>query len=163
MSGLLSGIVAIYLFISLEAYLLGVTLLVISGLIDRYDGKFARKYGLENEFGRTLDSFNDLISFVVAPIILIYQTALLPNTTLCMIGTIVFISAAVFRLARFSLNDDPTIVSGLPTTVSGLTLALLVLGCYFIEGHLILKEWGLFGLLLVLSGMMVTSFKMNKG
>ena len=50
---------------------LSVLLIFIAALLDRFDGMTARKLNIESELGEQLDSMSDIISFGVAPAILI--------------------------------------------------------------------------------------------
>jgi len=52
---------------------MGLVLVLLAALADRFDGKLARKFGTESEFGKQLDSMCDIVSFGVAPALLIYQ------------------------------------------------------------------------------------------
>ena len=46
--------------------------ILIAGLVDRYDGRVARYLQVSSELGKELDSLADLVSFGVAPSILLY-------------------------------------------------------------------------------------------
>ncbi|WP_252227137.1 CDP-alcohol phosphatidyltransferase family protein, partial [Clostridium sp. ZBS2] len=46
--------------------------ILIAGLVDRYDGRVARFLNVSSDLGKELDSLADLVSFGVAPSILIY-------------------------------------------------------------------------------------------
>ncbi len=48
-------------------------LIFIAALLDRFDGMTARKFNIESELGKQLDSMSDIISFGVAPALLLYQ------------------------------------------------------------------------------------------
>ena len=48
-------------------------LIFIAALLDRFDGMIARKLNIESELGKQLDSMSDIISFGVAPALLLYQ------------------------------------------------------------------------------------------
>ena len=45
----------------------------VAALADRFDGMVARKFHIESELGKQLDSMSDIISFGVAPALLLYQ------------------------------------------------------------------------------------------
>jgi len=46
--------------------------LYIAMLIDAFDGILARKYGYESEFGRYLDSFVDVLDYLIVPGFIVY-------------------------------------------------------------------------------------------
>ena len=48
-------------------------LIFIATLIDVFDGKVARKLGTSGDFGKELDSLADLVSFCLAPSVLIFS------------------------------------------------------------------------------------------
>ena len=52
--------------------------IVVAGLLDGLDGKVARATGSTSRFGVEFDSLADLVSFGVAPAVLIYIWALQP-------------------------------------------------------------------------------------
>jgi CDP-diacylglycerol--serine O-phosphatidyltransferase len=52
---------------------LSLLLIFIAALADRFDGMIARKFNIESELGKQLDSMSDIISFGVAPALLLYQ------------------------------------------------------------------------------------------
>lgn len=62
---------------SLKGHLqLSLLLIFIAALADRLDGMTARKFNIESELGKQLDSMSDIISFGVAPALLVYQGVL---------------------------------------------------------------------------------------
>ncbi len=103
-------------------------LLIITGaLFDRLDGQMARRYSLTSEMGKQLDSLADVITFGIAPAVTIYMLSFADTAVLGFIVIIVFVVSGVFRLARFNtLNYDDVFV-GLPITIAGLLVALLIL------------------------------------
>ena len=59
-----------------EQYTYSVLFIFVAGLLDRFDGMVARKFSLESELGKQLDSMSDIISFGVAPALLMYSLVL---------------------------------------------------------------------------------------
>ena len=47
--------------------------ILLAGLMDRYDGRVARFLNVSSELGKELDSLADLVSFGVAPSILVFN------------------------------------------------------------------------------------------
>lgn len=77
-------------------------------LFDISDGAVARLVGSTSPFGVQLDSLADLISFGLAPAILVYTWVLpeWPITAWC--AAFFWLACATFRLARFNFTIDPT-------------------------------------------------------
>lgn len=55
-----------------KQYVLASIFILIAGLVDRYDGRVARFLQVSSDLGKELDSLADLVSFGVAPSVLIY-------------------------------------------------------------------------------------------
>ena len=91
----------------------------IAALCDRYDGKVARKYNQASELGKQLDSMSDIISFGVAPAMLIYMAVLHDLGFIGMLVTVLYISCGAFRLARFNVTESNGYFTGLPITAAG--------------------------------------------
>lgn len=118
-----SGIISI-MFIMRGANHLGVLFILFAAIFDRFDGKVARKYNIESDFGKELDSLCDLVSFGVAPAMLIYQTSLhsMPHVGFSL--TVLFIVCGAVRLARYNVKDFDGAFCGLPITAAGFLMAL---------------------------------------
>src|SRR5690606_39164492 len=80
-------------------------LIFLAALADRFDGMVARKFQIESELGKQLDSMCDIISFGVAPALLLYQGILFEFGAPGMFFTILYIGCGAFRLARFNLSE----------------------------------------------------------
>lgn len=121
---LIMGLMAIiYLFNS--EYFKSCLLILIAAIFDRFDGKIARKFGVETEFGKEFDSLSDLISFGVAPSLLIWKLLLDQAGINGIIVTFLFILAGAVRLARYNITKFDGFYIGLPITLCGAFLALL--------------------------------------
>ena len=101
--------------------------ILVAAVLDGLDGKAARKLDATSEFGKQLDSLCDLVSFGVAPAILVYTLALEPFRIPAIVLTAVYITAGAFRLARFNILNVTTHFIGIPITIAGAILAVLVL------------------------------------
>ncbi len=106
----------------------GAALFIIgAALIDRYDGRIARILNVSSEIGKELDSLADLVSFGVAPGLLIFLKYGLNNY---LIGTCImlfYIICGCYRLAKYNISTFEGIFSGLPITITGSALAILSL------------------------------------
>ncbi|MCM3388010.1 CDP-diacylglycerol--serine O-phosphatidyltransferase [Ureibacillus chungkukjangi] len=102
-----------------EAYSYSVLFIFIAAFLDRYDGKVARKFNQESELGKQLDSMGDIISFGVAPALLMYECILREFGMIGIILTILYMACGAFRLARFNISNATGYFIGLPITAAG--------------------------------------------
>ena len=82
-------------------------LLAGSIVLDIADGAVARLVGATSPFGIQLDSLADLVSFGVAPAVLVHTWALPENPVLAWLSAFFWLACAAFRLARFNVTVDP--------------------------------------------------------
>ncbi|MBU5675255.1 CDP-diacylglycerol--serine O-phosphatidyltransferase [Alkaliphilus sp. MSJ-5] len=108
-----------------ENYFLAALLILLAALMDRFDGKLARKFDAESDLGKELDSLCDLISFGVAPAILIWASHLIDYGVIGMAIIILFPIAGAYRLARYNVTEFEGVYMGIPITVSGGIVALV--------------------------------------
>lgn len=139
-----------------ESYSNAVLFILIAALLDRYDGKVARKYNLESELGKQLDSMSDIISFGVAPAILMYEVAVIDFGSLGMIVTVFYIACGAFRLARFNVTESNGYFTGLPITAAGAVLTV----SYFFSPWLSTTFYLILFLVLAIS--MISNFSFKK-
>ena len=95
---------------------------------DSLDGRLARLGGRESLFGAEFDSVADVVSFGVAPALLMYFLILSPSQGFLWFREIgpfvgfVYLLCAAMRLARFNVitaEMGPNLFLGLPSTLSG--------------------------------------------
>lgn len=103
-------------------------LIFVAALADRFDGMIARKFNIESELGKQLDSMSDIISFGVAPALLIYQAVLINFGAPGMFFTVLYIGCGAFRLAKFNITESNGYFTGLPITAAGCLATLSYLG-----------------------------------
>ncbi len=78
--------------------------IMAAAVFDMLDGRIARMAKATSEFGVQYDSLSDLISFGMAPSILLYQWALAPYGRLGVLAAFLYVCCAALRLARFNVN-----------------------------------------------------------
>src|SRR3954451_22039878 len=71
---------------------------IAAAIFDMLDGRIARLAKATSQFGVEYDSLSDLISFGMAPAILVYQWALEPFGRLGYLGAFLYLSCAALRL-----------------------------------------------------------------
>jgi CDP-diacylglycerol--serine O-phosphatidyltransferase len=76
-------------------------------VLDIADGAVARLVGATSPFGVQLDSLADLVSFGLAPAVLVHTWALPENPVLAWLSAFFWLACAAFRLARFNVTVDP--------------------------------------------------------
>ena len=88
----------------------------IAIVLDMLDGRIARLTGTTSAFGREFDSLADVVSFGMAPALLVFQWGLEPLGRLGWAAGFVFVSAGAIRLARFNIqaNTDKRYFVGMP-------------------------------------------------
>lgn len=125
-----------------QSFEIAAWLIVAAMVLDGFDGRLARMMKSTSKTGAQLDSMADLITFGVAPALLMGKTCThLPTSILWCIG-LFFMICSAFRLARFNAQKDEGVnipnhfFSGLPTTLSGGTVAQLVILNHFIQTRL---------------------------
>lgn len=126
LANLLFGFIALVLILD-RKFNLAAGMILLSVLMDSMDGKVARKLSVSSDFGKELDSLSDLVSFGVAPAILVYSAFL--RTTIGNWGIFlaaIFALCGAIRLARFNVLNISTYFVGVPITFAGGFMALLV-------------------------------------
>lgn len=135
---------------------LSLLLIFIAALLDRFDGMTARKLNIESELGLQLDSMSDIISFGVAPAILIYQGILFEFGAPGAFFTVFYIGCGAFRLARFNISHNKGYFTGLPITAAGCLVTLSYLGIPYLPPQFFLL------ITIILSFLMISTFRLKK-
>ena len=103
--------------------------IVLAGVCDSLDGRVARATRSTSAFGVQYDSLSDVISFGLAPALLIYLWALEPLGPRGWVIASLFAVCAALRLARFNVQkheEEKNHFQGVATTVAGGMVAVLV-------------------------------------
>ena len=101
----------------------------IALILDGLDGRVARLTNTESAFGSEYDSLSDMVSFGVAPALVIYVWALQPLGKLGWIVSFIYCTCAAVRLARFNVKLDvnnKNYFSGLPSPAAATLLASFI-------------------------------------
>ena len=89
------------------AFRAAAVLIAVSIILDISDGAVARAVGAITPFGLQFDSLADLISFGIAPAVLVYTWALPAYPFWAWAGAMFWLACAAYRLARFNVTIDP--------------------------------------------------------
>ncbi|HVC18535.1 MAG TPA: CDP-diacylglycerol--serine O-phosphatidyltransferase [Vicinamibacterales bacterium] len=98
-------------------------------VLDMLDGRIARMTGAASEFGREFDSLADVISFGIAPAVLVFSWGLAPLGRLGWAAGFIYLTAAAMRLARFNIQSasvDKRYFVGLPSPAAAAVPAATV-------------------------------------
>lgn len=154
-----------------HTYVISLQCILGACLCDLLDGRLARFGGSESPFGREFDSLADIVSFGVAPALLVFKIVLvdIPNRIGWLIAVFYLLCGAL-RLARFNvaatynLGTGSRNFSGFPIpAAAGLisSITLFILWQYHYENKLSLgnAKYVLVALMLFLSFMMFSKFE----
>ncbi|MCC7442667.1 MAG: CDP-diacylglycerol--serine O-phosphatidyltransferase [Bdellovibrionales bacterium] len=89
-----------------EDYVLAAWAVVAAAIFDALDGRVARLAKATSSFGVEYDSLSDLVSFGMAPGLLMYLWALQPYGRLGWLAAFVFLACGALRLARFNVTTS---------------------------------------------------------
>lgn len=143
----------------------------LAAVVDFLDGFVARFFNASSEMGKQLDSLADLVSFGVAPGMIIYQFLRLSfaqgeggldTSVLWLLPAFILPCAAAWRLAKFNLDNSQSFsFKGMPVPAVGIFVASLPLIYWNVNEpwvlDLFLNKWFLYGLVLLLSYLMISS------
>jgi len=136
-------------------------LIILAAVLDMLDGRIARLTNTASEFGEEYDSLADLVSFGVAPAILVYSWGLADFHGLGLAVSFFFVVCGSMRLARFNIQThvaDKKFFVGLPIPAAAGTVCTLVLAT---PEPLVDRVWmtGALIVTLILSYLMISTIK----
>jgi len=148
----------------------GCFFIIAAGAVDFLDGFVARLFNATSGMGKQLDSLADVVSFGVAPGMILYQLLRISfareenglDTPLAWLLPAFLIPAgAAWRLAKFNLDDEQQVsFKGVPTPAVGLVIASLPLIIHFQTFDLqfvFVNRWLLYVIILLLSYLMISN------
>ncbi|MFC1886124.1 CDP-diacylglycerol--serine O-phosphatidyltransferase [Thermodesulfobacteriota bacterium] len=89
-------------------YVAAAAAILIAVVFDMLDGKIARATRTTSKFGLEYDSLADLISFGLAPGVMMYLWALKPMGRIGWLAAFLFLACGALRLARFNTQANST-------------------------------------------------------
>jgi len=117
-------------------FLRAAVLIIFAMFFDMLDGRVARMTKTQSAFGLQIDSLADMVSFGVAPALLVYEWMLSGYGLLGRAAAFVFVACGAIRLARFNLlsmgadgrpTKPPKYIMGLPIPGAAGILVAVVL------------------------------------
>ena len=153
-----------------EKIALGSFFIFAAAVVDFLDGFVARLFKASSEMGKQLDSLADVVSFGVAPGLILYQmlrisfakeTEGLNVPVAALFPAFLIPCAAAWRLAKFNIDDSQQYsFKGIPTPAAGITIASLPLIVHYQQFNLqeiLFNKWMLYGIILLLGYLMVSN------
>jgi len=162
-AGLFSGFYAVVS--SMNGHFISAAVAIFIAMIfDGLDGRVARMTNTQSEFGAEYDSMADMVSFGIAPGLVVYNWALSDMGKFGWLAAFVYVACAALRLARFNTQvgiADKRFFQGLASpAAAGVIASLIWVGAsYQINGH----DYGIImGCITILCGLlMVSNFRYN--
>ena len=103
--------------------------IMVAMLWDTLDGRVARLTNTQSTFGAEYDSLSDLVSFGVAPALLVYEWSLSDLGRFGWLAAFIYLACAALRLARFNTQvgaSDKRYFQGLPSPASAGVIASMI-------------------------------------
>lgn len=138
--------------------------IVAAAIFDMMDGRVARLLNAETAFGAEYDSLCDMLSFGIAPAVLVYMWALAPLGKPGWLAAFLIAACSALRLARFNVQvgiQDKRYFQGLPTPATALLLASAVL--YHEQGNIVPIPWFWWIISVALALLMVSGVRFISG
>ena len=136
-------------------------MVLFASVFDMLDGRVARITGRGSDFGIQLDSLADVISFGIAPAVLLYAWGIHSLGIWGLVGAFAFVLCGSFRLARFNCQAETggkeNFSEGLTITMAGGTVAATVMAHAASDRLGVEHPWNVWGLTLILGLLMVSS------
>lgn len=154
-----SGFLSIIM-VTMGDYVLAAKFMLLAVIFDSADGWVARKFnkGCDYEFGKQMDSLSDIVSFGVAPALLLY--ALCSSFTIPYFNVVIallIVICGILRLSRFNVISELCVDKfvGLPIPTTALILGTFYLSGFFSNGLVLL-------IMSIVSLLMISTFEYPK-
>lgn len=98
--------------IAIDRYHEAIWFILAACVFDLLDGRLARLGGHESPFGREFDSLADIVSFGIAPALLVYKIVLDEFGRLGLTIAFIYLACGALRLARFNCISAAVDASG---------------------------------------------------
>lgn len=146
----------------------------VAAIIDFLDGFVARLLKASSEMGKQLDSLADVVSFGVAPSMIVYQFLRLSYAqtenglnvnSLWLMPAFIIACAGAYRLARFNIDTEQSYgFKGVPIPAAGLFIAAFPLMYWYSNSewmvNLLRNQWFWYVIIIILSYLMVSTLRM---
>jgi CDP-diacylglycerol--serine O-phosphatidyltransferase len=126
-------------------FAIAIIAILFAGLMDALDGRIARLINGTSKMGKELDSLGDVISFGVAPALIMYFWNLQYLDKLGWFICLTYVVCVALRLARFNVNSDEepswkdNFFEGMPSPAGGIVVLLPLILSFSGLGDLFFK------------------------
>jgi CDP-diacylglycerol--serine O-phosphatidyltransferase len=180
--GLISGCISIVYSLQREMIVVAGFFIIIAAIFDFLDGFLARILNSVSDFGKQLDSLADIISFGVAPSMIVYRLIMFSlvetglsvdrpgfDNALILYSAFIIVVFSALRLAKFNIDSrQKNYFIGLPTPASALLIASIGINSdiYFLpfeakeNVYNISSLFFLIGLIIVICFLLVSNIRM---
>jgi len=143
-------------------------LIIFAAVFDTLDGRVARMTRTQSAIGLQLDSLADVISFGVAPAVLMYHWSLKQLDTLGLVVAFLYVAAGAIRLARFNVlamnstgdsERSGKYFLGLPIPAAAGVIVALVFASQSGRFQLASHVWPMVAVTLCLGALMVSNLR----
>lgn len=146
--------------------------ILAAAIVDFLDGFVARLLKASSDMGKQLDSLSDVVSFGVAPSVILYQLLRtsfikeengLETSIAWLLPAFIVACAAAYRLARFNLDSSQSYgFKGVPVPAAGLFIASFPLILHYGNSVINVNEWltnkwVLYAVIVLVSWLMVST------
>lgn len=146
----------------------------LAALVDFLDGFVARLFKATSEMGKQLDSLADVVSFGVAPSMILFQFLRMSYAAqengiqisrVYLLPTFFVAASAAYRLAKFNLDpSQQKVFKGMPTPAVGLLIASFPMIYWHSQNafviNVLLNKWFLYSLIVLVSWLMLSNISM---
>jgi CDP-diacylglycerol--serine O-phosphatidyltransferase len=157
-----------------EQIYIGSILIGIAAVVDFLDGFVAKLLKQTSEMGKQLDSLSDIVSFGVAPAMILYEFLRmslakdeggLDQNIIWLLPAFLVPCCGAYRLARFTVSaNQSSSFRGVPIPAVGLFIASIPLIYWFADKQwiidLILNKWFLYAVIVLVCYLMVSTLPM---
>jgi len=147
----------------------GSLFIFLAAVVDFIDGFLARALHSSSDMGKQLDSLSDVVSFGVAPGMILYQLLRLgfaqqenglDVSFIALLPAFIFSAAVALRLAKFNVSTSQSdSFIGVPSPAAGLVIASFPLIIWYQTFNLqrfFINVWLLYGVIVILSFLMLS-------
>lgn len=144
-------------------YMAAAIAILVAMIFDVLDGKSARMTNSTSHFGLEYDSLSDVVSFGVAPGLLLYSWALSGQGTFGVAVMFAYVAMGAVRLARFNATvtmSDGKYFTGLAIpAAAGVIASMVIFDHYIVRAGAAVKPIAVLIVTLLLSFLMVSTIK----
>ncbi len=138
----------------------GAIAIFIAMLLDGLDGRVARLTNTQSAFGAEYDSLSDMVSFGIAPSLLVFGWSLAPLGKIGWAAAFIYVAGAALRLARFNTQvetADKRYFTGLASPASAAVAAAIVWSWHDMGAEVGIQVAVISAVVLAILGMLMVS------